>query len=667
MLTRRTLATCLAVGAAIPSPCRAQSPPDTFRLGTLVVTATRLPAPRTAVPAAVTVIDGEALRATGIQWAADALRQVPGLSVVRNGSTGALTSVFMRGGESDHVMVLVDGVPANDPGGAIDFSNIATADIERIEVVRGPVSVLYGSDAATGVIQIFTKRRTGRPRLEASLSRGVSRRVGTGAEGSFTSDRVSAGVSGGSAPVDYGLTASYSGSDGAYAFNNAYSNRAFSGRLGVRRSGRTEAVFTGRYTEGVFHFPTDGAGRLIDRNQNRTSESTSFGLVLGHAVSDAVEAKIEMTSRTGDYLLDDGPDGVADTTGAYALRVSDRLVRRGADLRLNIRPAGRSTVTVGAAFERQSAVNETASESSFGPFESTSDNGRSNRSAYVQIVTPARPDLTLTAGGRLDANSRFGTFRTYRIGLNWRPAADLAVRAATGTGFKEPTFFENYAEGFVRGDPSLEPEQTRNLELGVERVLLEQRLTVSATAFSQRFRNLIQFTSTPPSPAGPNYFNVGRAMASGLELELRFAAAAGLSGSLSWDYLRTEVVDGGFGTDPSFTEGSPLLRRPRHRLSVAAGYATPRWHLHATINRVGSRADLDFSDPDDFDGRRTTLPAYATVDLAAGYTLYRAGGRGSLDVVVRADNLLDERYEEVHDFPALRRAIHVGLRAHIDP
>ena len=146
-----------------------QAPADTVELNPVIVTATRFPRSAAAVPAAVTVLRGVELRAQGIHTVFEALRDVPGATVVQTGSFGGQTSLFLRGGQSNYVKVLVDGVPVNQPGGSFDFANLTTDNVERIEVVRGPASVLYGSDAVTGVVQIVTRRGTGRDRAEAVI------------------------------------------------------------------------------------------------------------------------------------------------------------------------------------------------------------------------------------------------------------------------------------------------------------------------------------------------------------------------------------------------------------------------------------------------------------------------------------------------------------------
>jgi len=648
--------------ASTPAFGLAQAPPDTFRLDQIVVTATGVAAPRAAVPAAVSVLRGDELRSRGVRWVADALRDVPGLAVARNGSIGGLTSAFVRGGESDYVQVLVDGVQSNDPGGAFDFSSLTMDDVERIEIVRGPVSVLYGSDAVTGVIQIFTRRGMGRPRVEVSAGAGRSARVGPGATGSFTSFDAATTVSGAASIASYAFSAARHATDGAYAYNNAYGNTTLSGRMSVRPDARTDATITARWTDGTYHYPTNGAGALVDRNQFSSNEALALGLDAGRALRPWLEGRFSVATRGGSNLIDDRPDDAADTLGGYALRVADDIRRSTAQVFFNLRPAERVTVTLGGEAEWQSARNGTSSESSFGPFESASDNERTNRALYSQLLATPVGGVHLTAGGRIDDNDRFGTFRTYRVGLNIEPAPHVVVRAAAGTGFKEPTFYENYAEGFVRGNPALQPERTRNIEVGAEIALPGDRLGLSATLYRQRFRNLIQFTFSPADPADPNYFNIGEAEANGIEVSARWSDPSGLSVTASAERLHTEVLDEGFGADRLFIAGQSLVRRPKRRFTLAAGWTARRWDATATLAHVGRRDDLDFSDPGDFSGRRVVADAYTTVGLSTRISILDAGTGQPLDLILRIDNALDARYEEIVNFPSLRRSLNIGVR-----
>jgi vitamin B12 transporter len=201
----------------------AQTPDTTRRraetLAPIVVTATRVPV--AAVTSATTIITGDSLRRRDITYLIDALREVPGLAVVQTGSFGGLTAIYTRGGESGYTRVLLDGVPLNDPGGDFDFAHLTTEDIDRVEIVRGPASVLYGTDAVSGVIQIFTRRGEGKPRLGADL-RG----------GSYGTRSATAGLRGGTENASYSLDAARYLTDGIYPFNNRYGRSALTGSMG---------------------------------------------------------------------------------------------------------------------------------------------------------------------------------------------------------------------------------------------------------------------------------------------------------------------------------------------------------------------------------------------------------------------------------------------------
>jgi vitamin B12 transporter len=656
----------LAATPCLPVVANAQAPPDTFRLSEMVVTATRLPLPVEAVPASITVIEGESLRRAGIRFVSAALRTVPGVHVVQSGSTGGLTSIFMRGGESDYVRVMVDGVAINDPGGSVDIANLTTDDVERIEIVRGPTSVLYGSDAAAGVIQVFTRRGSPQPRVTASAGFGRESRVGPLAQGTSPSWDVAAGVTGSVKALGYALTASRRATDGAYAFNNEYDNTTVGVRFDVAGD-RTSARLTGRWADGTFHYPTNGAGEIVDANQFRSSESLVLGLEATHEIAPRIRGSLSLTTRSGDYVVDDRPDSPADSLGSYALLVADAVDRSGADLWFDIQPTHNLTVTIGASAEWQSARNSTLSQSSFGPFESASDNERRNTALYAQAIAAPVRDVTVTAGGRIDDNDRFGAFRTWRIGVNWNAARGLDLRASAGTGFKEPTFYENYATGFVTGDPGLRPERTRSVDAGIEQSLLDDRLVVGVSVFAQRFRNLIMFTFEPPADQTSNYFNVGAAEASGIEMTARWSARSGLTAALAVDWLDTNVTDQGFGSDRSFLEDRRLLRRPIRSASAAIGYATTRWNAEISIDHTGPRDDLDFSDPAEFDGVRVTLEHALTVDLAAGVSLFSTDAGTGLDLLARVENLFDETYQQIVNFPAPGRVLRLTLRTRLDP
>jgi vitamin B12 transporter len=668
---------------AAVAPAHAQEAPDTFRLGEIVVTATRLPTPIAEAPGAVTVVTGDALRARGVRFVIDALRTVPGVAVAQSAGPGALTSVFMRGGESDYVQVLVDGVQVNDPGGAYNWAHLRADDIDRIEIVRGPASVLYGSDAVSGVIQIFT-RSGGAPTVSAAVTGSRGTRPGD-ATGNFDTHAFDASVTGSTmvanaASLRYGVSAGHTTSTGLYALNSDYDNTTISAKLDVE-AGAADVSITGRRVEHDYHYPTSGSGMIVDINQFAKGTALSFGAAAGYRLTNALELRVETTLHDTESRTEDPPD---DDEDGSSWNTAD-LTRRGVDVRANIRLPHGTVLTLGAAREWQHAETGLESISSFGTFTDSTDESRRNTGYYAQLHgTPARA-VSVTLGGRIDSNEAFGTFRTARAALGWRPVHALRIHAAVGTAFKEPTFYENYATGFVRGNPDLEPERTRSHEAGVEYAFFGGRLTAGATWFEQEFRNLIQYTASPPVLDTPNYHNVGSARARGAELSLQ-GGAGPVTLATSYTYTSTRVLDAGFGDDPSFEDGQPLLRRPKHQATAALALAVTR-EVRALLDvrHSGSRVDLDFTDPAEWSGVRTRIQSFTVLDVGAAVTLLQGGGGGArsagdsrrarsagadprsrgtgLELTAHVRNLLDRRYAEIYNFPAPGRVLQIGVRA----
>lgn len=662
----RRMTAALASLVILAGAAGAQEPADTFRLKELVVTATRLPTPRSALPLATSVVTGEELRQRGVRTVADAIRTLPGVALVAPGSQGGVTSLFLRGGNSGYVKVLVDGVAVNSPGGTYDFSNLSTEDLERIEVVRGPGSVLYGSDAVTGVVQIFTRRGSGATRANAAFSGGRGERIagpGAVAAGAYGLSDWSADASGGSRRAGWSLGAARFETAGLYPINNGYLGTTLAGRLDVRPDARTSAALTVRRSGGDFHYPTDDAGNPVDLNAATRTNTWAVGLDGARRLG-PLDAHLLLGSARTDRADLDAQDAASDTTGMFASEAHSLDTRRSADAHLDWHASGAAVLTVGASVERELETRHSSYSSQWGPGGDSADVARTTTGYYAQaLAAPARA-LSLTAGARLDDNTRFGRFSTWRAGAAWRLAAGTRLRAAAGTAFKEPTFFENFAAGYVRGNPSLEPERSSSRELGVEQTLVGGRATLQATWFDQRFRDLIQYTAQAPGPDQPNYFNLGAARAAGVELSLGVQPLAALRVDAAYTYLRTRVTQEGAGGDPSFQAGQPLLRRPAQSGSVTASWRVAAGAAAATLTYAGSREDLDFSDPNAWPAPRVGLPAYARLDLSGERTLVGGrAGRPSLAATLRVENALDAHYHDIANFPARGRIVFVGLRA----
>jgi vitamin B12 transporter len=643
--------------AAVTADARPTAAPgDTIQLPGVVVTATRVPVAIEALPVPVTVLTGAELRERGIRTVAEALRAVASAAVVQAGPRGGQTSVFLRGGQSGYVKILVDGVPANDPGGAIDLADLTTDQVERIEVVRGPASVLYGSDAVAGVVQIFTRRGLAGPTLDLAATGGLGeRRHGDGRYGAVDA---SGTVSGATAGLGYMIGGGRSWNDGLYPMNSDRRMDVLNGRLDWAARPGSDVTVTARFSDSDTGLPTDGAGNLTDENARLQRRSVTVGVEGVQRVAERVVARLQLGALDRDQLALDEPDGPADTLGVYASRLQNQVRRLSADARLDVE-LPRSVASVGMAIQDQRGSSSYRSETQWGPYEAEADFQRSNRGYYAQLLTEPVANLHFTAGGRLDDNEVFGVFQTHRLGLTYG-LGPVRARAAVGRAFREPTFAESFGSGFGdRGNPELVPERSDSWEVGAD-ASLGWMVRLGATWFHQRFHDLIQFTFTPADPEDPSYFNVGAAAAEGLELTAD-AAVGGLDLSGSYTWLQTRVLDPGLATGAGFVEGEPLLRRPAHAAAFTGRYRLDAGALALTLNHVGDREDMDFGAG--FPAPRVTLPAYTTLDLAAEHRLPLAAG-GAWDMLVRVENALDARYEAIRGFPAPGRTISVGLRLH---
>ena len=618
-----------------------QQPQDTVVLKPVVVTATRVPVAADLVASAVTVLRGADLVARGVRTVADALETVPGVHIVETGSVGGQTSLFMRGGESDYVKVLLDGVPLNQAGGGIDLAHLTTDNVDRIEVVRGPVSVLYGSDAMTGVVQIFTRTGEGQtPRVGAELQAGT-----------YSSLDGAIDLAGGTTIAGYAVRVSRFSSDGLYPYNNEYRNTVVSARTTVRPDARTALSLTYRYGDDIYHFPTDGSGAPVDSNQRAAERgpllSLNAGRVLGH-----LEVRLSAGLKESRVFYNDEPDSPGED-GTFWSR--DYLRRSTTSGTMTWRPRGGISVISGVEYEDERQRGTSEFSASFGTFPDSIGVQRHNAGYFTQALI-ARGQAALTLGGRLDDNSQFGTHATYRTGLVYRLPAAVRVRASVGTGFKEPTFFENFAHGFVTGNPALDPERSRSWELGMERG------AVALTYFNQRFRDLIEYNPAPPA-GQPNYFNVDGAVATGVEAEASAAFSRSVTGSLRYTYLHTRVVESGSPSDPDglFVPGKPLIRRPAHTI---APQLAVRWGGRGGVTLgalwIGKRDDLDFRRP--AGQRRITVQPYTRVNLAARYGMER----GRIVVTGRVANLFNDHRQDLPGFRVRGRTIFLGVRIGVE-
>ena len=634
---------CIALAGAIPTIASAQAAaPDTATLTPVVVTATRTSSAAGAATLSTTVISGDDLRARGVTTVLEALRETPSIAVVQGGSFGQQTSVFLRGGQSNYTQVLIDGVVVNDPGGAIDFANLTTDNIDRIEIVRGPASVLYGANAVTGVIQIFTRRGRGPSQLSAWARGGT---YGT-REGELS-------ALGGTELFGYSLSAAQHNTDGIYQVNSAARNGTYSARLRLTPDSASDVALTLRYVDAGVHIATNSNGVPNDSNQTHTERRFIGSLDAGRHLTSRLEARVSLAATDADAHSEDRPDSPGDTDFPYDIR--SRLYRRTADARLNFEIAPNVTVTGGGSYETQHQRTT-----------GNSPGARTVRAGYAQLAGTSLSRLSYTAGVRVDHNSVFGDFTSYRGGAAYELPSATRIHAAVGSAFREPTFEESSSsQPFDVGNPNLRPERSRSWEAGAEQELVRGRATVGATYFNQRFRDMIQYNGLVAEGA-PNYYNLAAATSDGVELTLRAVPVTRLTLSASYTYTKTRVTNAGIDSSSTanFVQGQRLLRRPTNLASASATYAfrRPSTSLDLELTTIGSRDDRDFSDEITFIPKDVTLPSYTVVALAGELGVLRHGSASDVVLTARVDNLFDRSYQQIFGFASPRRTFLIGAK-----
>jgi outer membrane cobalamin receptor len=637
----------------------------------VVVSAAQVEMPLTRAADSVTVISSRDLRAAQTETVADALRLVPGLTVSRNGGRGAVTSLFPRGGESDYTLVMVDGIKANAFGGGYDFSTLSTNQVERIEVVRGPESALFGADAIGAVVHVITKR-AGRPSVEGLVEGG-----------SFGTTRAGAGTWGSRGPWSWGASAERTASDGytgiAPATGEVVSNDDFlSTNAGVSAGWRAanggDVRGSVRYVSGDRGYPGPYGSNPIGAytEVDRLSRGVTSSIQAGGRWSQPLSAGGRTLHHTlsANYF-----DLTSDFTSAYGLSASTSnraAIRSQTDVDLTAALA----LSGGVEVLREQATSTFITADETGPLPIR----RSAAGLFAEARYQPVASLTLTAGVRVehfvrDAMPPSSDFFSPRPALpedaRWSANPRLSaafflagpragargwtrIHAAAGTGIRVPDALEIA----FTDNPALMPERSRSVEAGVDQALLHERLIVGATAFFNRYDDLI--VAVGPALADASRYrtdNISNARARGTELSAAFRAGWGLTARASYTFLDTEIlaVDSLNEAPPPFAVGDPLLRRPRHGASLDLTFA--RGALTA-FGHVGGRSQtLDVEPTYGTWGGLFTNPGFSSVDVGASWRIARA-----VEVIGRVGNLFNRSYEETFGFPALGRNAMIGVR-----
>lgn len=639
-----------------------------IELGEVVVTATKTETPVSQVGAAITVITEAEIKQSQTIDVLELLQSVPGLNIVQTGSRGGTAALHPRGGESNFTLVLIDGVQVNDAGGDYDFANLTTDNIERIEVVRGPHSALYGSDAMGGVINIITKQ--GKEKSEAYLSTAWGYQKGNYNNQTLIAEQ-KAGISGGGENYGYSLAFARIDDNGILEVNSDYENNTFSGRFDFSPRDTVDLSFTMRYEDSRYEFPTSFGDRFdkddpgLDPNQYSEKEALTTGLKANHFIFPWWEQQIQLGLSDRDSLYRDKADPEVKffgfTESAFSSQTDER--RLTADYLWNFRcekdDLFSSVLTLGV--EREENELKKSSISSFSS--SYRDESRKNNAFYFQEQLSLWERLFLTGGFRLDDNSSFGTEFSPRGSIAFLiKETGTKLRGAGGKGIKAPTFTENFYEtSTLQGNPDLDPEKVISWEAGFDQTIQDGLIKIGATYFSQQFEDLIGFTGDAKPDSA--WKNIQKAESRGVEAELQINPGYGLSIGGNFTYLETKVTGDGNIDSASFERGKKLLRRPMHTWSGYTNWNGEGLNLNARGTYVGERDDIKWNP--DYSSKRVKTPCYFKLDLAVSYDIpVNWQSLEKVKVFAKAENVLNRKYEETYGYSTARFSFLSGVSFH---
>ncbi|RMG44477.1 MAG: TonB-dependent receptor [Candidatus Dadabacteria bacterium] len=603
----------------------------------LVRSATLVVTPQENVGSSVSVITQEEIKNSPAENVAELIKEVAGVDVVASGGPGGSTSVFIRGANSENTLVLIDGVPANDPGSpnrAYNFADLPLSNVERIEVLRGPQAPLYGSDASGGVISIYTKRGSGPARLSGSFEAG-----------SYSTFRESAGISGADGSFDYSFGISRFDTDGISAADAAdgntehdgYKNTSASLQSGYKLSDNAELRVYSRYIDSETEL--DNSGGKGGDDPNRTLKGEQF-YARGELTLRWLNDKLEQTFFFGGAnhaRRDNNDPDLLHPLDSLRSKFNGRLLTYG--VKNSYEVSDNCNVTFGFEREEERASSTYKSVSAFGPFESIfPENEASTNSYYLEGQGSYGDSFAAAAGARIDDHSQFGSEFTFRVApvvkLN---SGRTRLFGSVGSGFKAPSLSQLYSSF---GNPDLNPEKSLGFDLGIEQSLLSRDFKLSVAYFHNRFKDLII--------ADPNTFistNINEARTQGVEATLTAVFNDNLSGTVRFTYTDSE--------DKS--DGKDLIRRPDIKVSGDLTYRlSQKARVMLGVIHVGRRDDFDFST---FPSSRVTLASYTLVNISGSYAV-----NDSLELYLRANNIFDEEYQDVLGFGTEGAAVYAGLR-----
>lgn len=587
---------------------------ERHKLEEMIVTASKIEELPEESPSSVRVIRKEEIESLNVQFLPDVLRNMPELIVTQAGGIGKQTSVMIRGGNTAHTLVMIDGVKVNSPTtGGFDFSHINVTDIERIEIVKGPQSTIFGSDAMGGVINIITKKGT----EKVTLSGGFE-------IGSNATYNPYLTVSGGTKTYDFRLTGYFLKTDGiSIAKDNqekdGYKNASFFGKLGLKPSDTMKVELLARHSyirTGLDNFGADDTNYLQHGHQTLLSLKGSIDLFKIWRQSLQISTVHDILK----YTDDDTPFN----------RSEIKTKMNNLDWQHNLYLSDLYTLSGGFEYRHEK-----------GKIIDVYDDSVNNKAFYLNNkLSLLKGDAIINIGLRNDNHSVFGNKTTFKVGgLYNLKSLDTIFRISYGTGFKAPSLnelFYNDPWG-SRGNLNLKPEKSKGWDIGFQKDFMAKKGSFALTYFNQRYTDLIDWVETPPGSWTYTPMNVSDARVKGLEGTLNFSITENLAFKGGYTYLDTKD-----------NEGNRLSRRPEHKIVASLDYTTKNININSQCIYTGKRYD-----------RLITgfLDAYSIVNISATYKVSE-----KITVYLRVHNLFNEKYEEIRGFGVHGISSYGGVR-----
>lgn len=611
-----------------------------YRLTDVVISATKTNSSTLELANSVSIIDSAEISNRNSMNFIDLLKNEFGLSSTSQGGPGTLSNIYLRGGSASYTLILLDGVEmnmTNDPNGLFDFASLSPDNIERIEVLRGPQSVLYGSDAMAGVINISTRKGGGSARFSLSAEGG-----------SYNTIKGNAGLSGAFYDLNYAINLGRIKSDGFSAANEKYGNIEKDGYqrdnvstvFGYSISKNIITNLHLRFLISEADYDQSGIGGddpTFKFNQEEFSVRNETGISM---FNNNWNQKIGLSfiKNLRKYKYDKTENNPFASTSMY----DGRKIK--VDWQNDLHFISNNLITFGVDFEIDEAASEFNSYSAFGDFISLFPSNNSNTlGVYIQNQFKIENEFFASAGVRFDNHDKFGSKLNYRIAPSYIfNQSSTKIKATFGTGFKTPSLFYLYDPAF--GNPNLKPERSFGWDAGIEQFFWNAGISIGVTYFHNNYEDLFGFDE--------NYrtININKAETKGVEVYSILKLLAGFDAKINYTY--TDAIDKSGGI---YGEKIKLIRRPDHKLGGYLSYSiSERTNANIEIIYVGRRDDLDFSI---FPSTRIKLDSYVLLNLAAHYKLF-----DFLRLNIRVENLLDSSYEEVFGYGTAGLSFYGGIK-----